>query len=169
MATFGATGVDEDCTVLLRHESGALSTLRASLRARGTSDLSVHGTHGTIHLEAPIYRPHVARIERFQPSRGRSEDGGRFEALRNADLVQGLKQRIDRWIPRGGFGGSETGSVERVARHFRGNGFHYEIEAVMRAVAAGALESDVMSLAESLEIMTLVDRARAAWQKGPAT
>ena len=39
----------------------------------------------------------------------------------------------------------------------------------MQAVATGAVESEVMPLEESLEIMTVIDRARAAWQRGSRT
>ncbi len=39
----------------------------------------------------------------------------------------------------------------------------------MQAVAAGAIESDMMPLDESLEIMTIVDKARADWQRDART
>ena len=160
-ARLGATGVDEDCTLVLQHGSGAISTLRASLRTAGACDLTVHGTRGTIHLEDPIYRPSALRITPVRAHAGGGDAAGRFEALRHSELAQGLKQRVQ-GLARSV--GPRTGT--RVARHFRGNGFHYEADALMTAVAEGRLESERMPLDESVEIMTLVDRARAAWEEG---
>jgi predicted dehydrogenase len=158
MASIGSTGVDEDCSLVLRHRAGALSTLRASLRTIGVNDVTIHGTTGVIQLESPVFRPFAARLTRFQANSGEGRDGGRLERLRGGDLAQGLKQRADGLIRALG-----RSSGTRFTGHFRGNGFHYEAEALMQAVHAGALESDVMPLDESLEIMRVIDRARAAW------
>jgi hypothetical protein len=35
----------------------------------------------------------------------------------------------------------------------------------MQGVAAGAVESDLMPLEESREIMTVIDKARAVWER----
>jgi len=164
MASVGSTGVDEDCSLVLRHRAGAISTIRASLRTMGVNDVTIHGTTGAIRLESPIFRPFAARLTRFQANSGESRDAGRFERLRGGDLAQGLKQRADGLIQVLGLG-----SGTRFTGHFRGNGFHYEAEALMQAVRAGALESEVMPLDESLEIMRVIDTARAAWQRGSAT
>jgi predicted dehydrogenase len=164
MASVGNTGVDEDCSLVLRHRSGALSTIRASLRTTGANDVTLHGTKGVIQLESPIYRPFAARSTPVHADTGEARDGGRLEQLRGSSLAQGLKQRADGLVRTlGRCGGT------RFTGHFRGNGFHYEAEALMQAVATGALESEVMPLDESLEIMTVIDRARAAWQRGSAT
>ena len=44
-----------------------------------------------------------------------------------------------------------------------GNGYNYEAAAVMTCLRAGELESKVMPLDESLEIMRTLDRIRAQW------
>ena len=44
-----------------------------------------------------------------------------------------------------------------------GNGYNYEAQAVQNCVRAGALESDVLPLDESLEIMATLDRIRGQW------
>ncbi len=164
-ARIGETGVDEDCSLVLRHESGAISTLRASLRTRGACDLTIYGTRGTLQLEDPIYRPAGFRVTRFQPQPAEARaGGGPLAALRRSELAQGLKQRAQ-GLARA-FG---PPSGTRVAAPFEGNGFHYEADALMRAVATGARESEVMPLDESVEIMTLVDRARSSWEKGAVT
>jgi len=44
-----------------------------------------------------------------------------------------------------------------------GNGYNYEAEEVMRCIAEGKTESDVMPLDESLTLMETMDRIRAQW------
>lgn len=152
-ATIGTTGVDEDCTLLLRHTGGAIATLRASMRAPLANDLRIDGSHGFIHIEAPIYRPFRARIGTTTPTR-RTNGHARFEALRESSLAQGVQQR---------FASVRSGSGRTVTRHFTGNGYHYEADVVMRAVQGGARQSDLMPLADSLAIAALIDEARQSW------
>ena len=157
VATLGDTGVDEDVTVLLRHGSGAISTLRASLRAPLANDMTIEGTQGRIHIAAPLYRPWQARLIQTKPSL-RTGGGGRprFEALRESTFVQGAAQRLSGWRKQG----------STITRHFTGNGYHYEADAVMAAVRNGATECAAMPLDDSLAIATLMDAARAGWTTG---
>ena len=46
---------------------------------------------------------------------------------------------------------------------FTGNGYNYEAIEVGRCLRAGELESPVMSLAESVSIMQMMDAVRAQW------
>jgi predicted dehydrogenase len=57
--------------------------------------------------------------------------------------------------------GSENGTTLDLP--FEGNGYNYEAAEVMRCIRAGRLESDVMPLDESLELMETLDAARAQW------
>ena len=64
----GLTGVDEDCVLALRHPGGALSTVRASLRAPLPNDLTIEGDHGAIHVQAPIFRPFRMTLTKTRPT-----------------------------------------------------------------------------------------------------
>ncbi|MCB0034531.1 MAG: Gfo/Idh/MocA family oxidoreductase [Anaerolineales bacterium] len=46
---------------------------------------------------------------------------------------------------------------------FQGNGYPHEVQEVHDCLQAGKLESDIMSLDESLALMKLMDELRAAW------
>ncbi|MBI4552259.1 MAG: Gfo/Idh/MocA family oxidoreductase [Candidatus Latescibacteria bacterium] len=52
---------------------------------------------------------------------------------------------------------------QRVEMPHTGNGYNYEAEEVMRCLRAGALESEVMPLDESLSIVRTMDQVRAQW------
>lgn len=160
MARVGSTGVDEDCALVLRHDTGSISTIRASNRTMGGNDVMIYGTKGLLHINSPIARPPGATLRHFpESSGGGGPEMGRLQRLMAEGFGQRLKQRGDDLIR-----ALRSIRAVRVKRYYRGNGFHYEAEALMRGVAAGAVESDVMPLAESLEIMGVVDKARTTWQ-----
>ncbi|MEX2517998.1 MAG: Gfo/Idh/MocA family oxidoreductase [Paracoccaceae bacterium] len=159
MARIGETGVDEDVALTLRHASGAISTLRASLRASGPNGAIIRGAKGVIEIAPPIYRPFKARLTVVSPRKGGTGagGGGRFEALKEGGFLQGLNQRADglKALLRSRAGG--------LSGKFEGNGYHYEAAAVAAAVTAGQGEHALMPLAESVEIMDLVDQAKSQW------
>jgi predicted dehydrogenase len=156
MGRIGTTGVDEDSALILRHESGALTTLRSSLRANGKDGATIYGTAGTLHITGPIWRPTGAVLVRTQPHGAR---GGprRFEAFRESGAglrLSGMLGQVRGTLGRG---------QQRIRVPFAGNGYHYEAQAVMEAVQGGQTQAALMPLSESIEIMEIIDRARADW------
>lgn len=158
-AIIGETGVDEETAILLRYDGGTLAELHASIRTNAANDCWILGTQGRIHLHAPIYRPYRMTVT---PVRARAKgDGGgsRLEGLKEGGLVQGASQR---------FGHLASPLLNRKSRTltlpYGGNGYHYEADAVRRAVEAGQLESDVMPLSENVRIMEIMDDIRAQWR-----
>ena len=157
-AIYGETGVDEDSTMLASHERGGLSMVHVSLRVQCPNDCFIMGTRGTIHVHVPIYRPFKMKISKSEdaaPTRSEyqniSKRDGFFPSVyRNSlELIANAFQR--------------KGSQIITMRH-RGNGYHYQAEEVMRCVRAGKVQSDVMPLADSLNIIEAIDRARAQWR-----
>jgi predicted dehydrogenase len=157
----GDTGVDEDCALILTHEGGALSTIRAGLRASGTNRAAIFGTKATIEIAPPIYRPFAARMIALPPRRGGTGTGGggRLETVKEGGFAQGLNQRLARLkafaIPPG----------RGISAPFSGNGYGYEAQAVAEAVSQGLTEHPLMPLQESVEIMGLIDEARAQFRR----
>jgi predicted dehydrogenase len=156
-ATIGATGVDEDCSVVLRHERGALSTIRASLSAPLPNDLTVEGTHGLLRVGAPIYRPFRLEVARTAPAGRVAHGNRRIEALRESGLAQSLQQRLHRF----------RGGVRAATAPYAGNGYHYEADEVRRCIETGRAESELMPLTESLAMARLIERARLTWSAKP--
>lgn len=158
-ARIGHTGVDEDCALILRHKSGALSTARASNRSRGANDVLIYGTKGLIHIKSPIVRPPAARIIPFASGSPASLEAGRFERLVESGWGQTLKQLLDPAIR-----AVRSTQGRSVIHRYRGNGFYHEAAAVMEGVAKGATESEVLPLDETLEVIRVLDRARAMFR-----
>jgi predicted dehydrogenase len=154
-ATIGATGVDDDVALMLRHSSGALSTLRASLRCAQSNDLVIEGTHGRIQIAAPIYRPWQARLTRRTPAL-RNASVPHFERLRESSLAQSVQRRL----------AGRRGHDTLLTRHFTGNGYGHEAEALMAAVRSGQTQSAILPLADSRQAAALIDEARTSWTVG---
>lgn len=57
--------------------------------------------------------------------------------------------------------GAEEGETQRLP--FEGNGYNYEAAEVMQCIREGRLESDVMPLDETLQLMGTLDAVRAQW------
>jgi predicted dehydrogenase len=157
MARAGPTGVDEEVVLHLRHEGGTLSSLRASFAAPGRNDMVIAGREGTLTVQAPIYRPWAMTEAPARPDLGTPPDDGFLSVLREGAWAQGAQQRL---------GGLRSlvrrARAGRTVAHYAGNGYAAEAEAVVRDVAAGRTESATMPLDQSVEIMELVDRARAS-------
>lgn len=158
MARIGDTGVDEESQLLLRHDSGTISFIAASLRTRLPNDMRLAGTSGSIHVDTPVYRPFRLRRTKTRPGKGESTKVPRFSALREGDLVQGLQQRLY------GLVGMLRGTRGRAEpAWYAGNGYGYEAAEVARCVAEGLTESPRMPLSDSIAALAVIDTARASW------
>lgn len=159
-AVYGETGVDDDSAMIVRHERGGLSIVHASLRSQCPNDCLIMGDRGSIQVHAPIFRPFKMTISKIEDAtrscagsaqRGILTQGRFFHSLyhNSLELIANAFQR----------NGSQT-----ITMPYRGNGYHYEAEEVMRCVRAGKIESEVMPLSESLSIVEAMDQARSQWR-----
>ena len=121
MAEIGATGVDEQATIILGYPSGALASILAAIRTRTPSEITIMGTDGLIRIPPPAWTSTKMTIQR-------------------------------------------AGQVpEEIVLPFEGNGYNYQAAEVHACLRAGKLESDVISLDETLSIMETLDKIRAQW------
>jgi predicted dehydrogenase len=102
-----------------------------------------------------------------------SYPGGQLAVLSSATRTQtqqtafiagtdGMITVPDWWHGRG-YTLTRSGKSEVVALPFEGNGYNYEAAEVMACLRAGKLESEVMTIDESLAIMQTMDTIRAQW------
>ncbi|MEL6196835.1 MAG: hypothetical protein AAFT19_03215, partial [Pseudomonadota bacterium] len=124
------------------------------------SEAVLRGTEGTLRL-APIYRPDA--VIHARTVAGKPGGARRFEAMRETAWFHRLSRRIgpvaDRLRGRG---------AQRLPAAFAGNGMQHQADALRAAVVAGHGESPVMPLDESVEVMVVLDAARAAWADSAA-
>jgi predicted dehydrogenase len=172
-AWIGSTGVDEDVTVSLAHSSGALSTVTASLRSRGTNEAILRGTDATLTLHEPFLAPSRYSIMPSSPM-----------SLSPASILDSARPTSDKMLStlinrvnKSSFGRQSVETAKGVAKAsirelktvkmpFEGNGYSHQISAVRDAIWAGKLEEPRMTLNQSLTVMSVIDRARASWHTG---
>jgi predicted dehydrogenase len=156
-AVIGASGVDEQATVLLSFPEERQATITASLRTRTTNDAAILGDEGMIRVQEPLYCPEVATIIRTHKQPGTSPGPATrrsLASLKNQPLVRDLRARMLR------------ARNETTIQHRRiGNGYPHEAIEVMRCLRQGISESPLMPLDESLAILETVDAIRAQWSK----
>ncbi|MBN1486353.1 MAG: Gfo/Idh/MocA family oxidoreductase [Anaerolineae bacterium] len=152
MAQLGPTGVDEQTAILLKYPQGQLALLSAAIRTDTLTEAVLFGTEGYIKIHNPLYRPNkltvvCKRHTDIQPSRLPSIIKRIGYALRLDKVWQQIKSQPGRDIK----------------LPVQGNGYNYEAAEVMRCLRAGALESAIMPLDETLTLMQTLDQLRAQW------
>lgn len=153
----GPTGVDEQVSAILGYPGGRQAIVSASLRNRTTNEAVIMGTHGTMRLHEPLYRPEVLSFSRTPlegaAPPGRARRSRHVGRLLQHPLVRDLSSRV---------AGLRTRSV---ARRTAGNGYDHEAVEVMRCLREGALESRIMPLDETVAVLETMDTIRG--QVGP--
>ncbi len=120
--------------------------------------------HGLLPASArrPVWRPAGAVLTPTYPAGHGSGGARRLEAFRESRTglrLSGAVDRIRRALGRGEI---------RIRAPFDGNGYRHEAIAVMDAVRQGQSEAKLMPLSESIEVMEIIDQARADWFAGGA-
>ncbi len=158
LQTSGPGGVDAQMAVTLAYPE-ALAMLGCGFTGTGRNGAFIVGTEGFIEIQAPIYAPTSMLITRTGEIAAPSDDGGgglsrHLERLpRMIELRRRLAPRLKPLL---------RGNRERVSKHFRGYGYQYQAEEVVRCVEAGRTESTIMPLDETIAVMDIVDAARKA-------
>jgi predicted dehydrogenase len=152
----GSTGVDEDVAISLRYAGGVVGAFCTSLRAPAANGFAIHGTHGRIAIEGPIYRPWGLRIEAASPLARPSSGPGARIMLKEGHLWQRLGTLRARHRRPG----------KALFLPFAGNGYHYEALEMQQLILAGARDSPVMPLGQSVALCELVERLRARVHEG---
>lgn len=154
----GPGGVDEQMTVSLAYPE-ALATLTCGFTGTGRNGAYIIGTEGFIEVDAPVYAPTSMRITHTGaavPQVGDAQ-GGLSRRLERMPGAIELRRRLGPWLKP-----TVRGNRERVTKHFRGYGYQFEAEEVIRCIAAGKTESAIMPLDASIAAIDIVDAARRA-------
>ena len=153
--TTGPGGVDAQMVVTLAYPE-ALATLTCGFTGTGRNGAYIMGTEGSIEIDAPIYAPTSMRITRTGAAvpKGGGEQGGLSRRLERLPGAIELRRRLGPYLKP-----LVRGNRERVTRHFRGYGYQFEAEEVVRCIQAGSAESAIMPLDETIAVMDIVDAA----------
>lgn len=133
-ACLGVTGTDDRSAYMFGYDNGKTALLSSAVRLGVPVEAEIIGTKGYIKLHQPWINPRVVTLA--QPA---------------ADVDASL-------IVEGNVFNTQIVHVPTV-----GNGYNYEAIEVGACLRAGKLESAVMPLDESLDIMITLDTLREQW------
>lgn len=155
--TIGDTGVDEQSSVSLRYDSGAIAVLNCSLTTKMRNQALVMGSKGSLLLDEYFFRPETLIVDHFQPAKAPAHPD---------DASSKLKQRLkSNKLLRGAITTAKKlrSSGQRIQQPMDGNGYGYEAAEAMRCLNNNLLESPHMSWQDSLDVMRTLDSIRADW------
>ena len=156
LSTLTPSGVDAQTSCMFSYESGTISNLQASFSTALANEVYLYGEKGSIHITAPIYRPHESHIKYFSalsPSDLKSDDGGGISStIKNNKLLRGLLFKI------GGL--AKHVLQKKLIVPFEGSGYDHQVQEVVNCLKNNKKESPTMSLNDTLEIMQILDTIR---------
>jgi len=152
-AILGPTGVDEQCSVILEYAKGQLAAITASLRTQGPNEAVVMGTNGRLRIHEPLICPYRISLEKLQGQTVQSPSAPRWRSIISRSAVL---RRL--WLAL-----NAVGRVKTTVRSFRGNGYNYEAQEVVRCLESGKTESELMPLDGTIGVMKILDDARQQW------
>jgi predicted dehydrogenase len=163
-ASIGNTGVDEQSAYQLVYPGGALADFTASLRVRGTNELTICGERGLVRLCEPFYCAHRLMVQPSAPPAPLVRDElpstpGRLKQLLSVPGLKSVRRRFSPAVDR--LRGQRVRSFP-----FGGNGYQFEVMHVNDCLNRQQIESTVMSLNDTLDVMRTMDAIRS--QMGPA-
>ncbi|MCB8977310.1 MAG: Gfo/Idh/MocA family oxidoreductase [Ardenticatenaceae bacterium] len=148
----GQTGVDELGAFIFGYQNGSLAVLSTGNRIFSFNQASIQGEKGRLQIYEPIYSPTRMKIDIFQDSKSSSkvrQIASQLEWLRKMSRrVRTLTSRLqnsDIYMP------------------ITGNGYQYEAEEVEHCIRNGQLESNIMPLNETLDVLSVMDEIRKQW------
>lgn len=133
-ASFGPTGTDDRSSYMFGYENGKTAMLSSGVQLSIPIEAEIIGTKGYIKIHQPWLNPRVATLAHTVPDAG------------------------TKLIVEGNVFNTQTVRTATV-----GSGFNYEAVEVGQCIRAGKLESDVMPLDETIDIMITMDTIRAQW------
>ncbi|NEQ52231.1 MAG: Gfo/Idh/MocA family oxidoreductase [Leptolyngbya sp. SIO3F4] len=156
----GKTGVDEQSAMILRYDNGAMAVLHSTLRTYSSNTAVITGTRGKITIKEPFYKPENISITRFseQPVVVTSKKATIATGWKSS-LIGKLKQ--NRWLKT--LVKLRKDNAKNIYQGLSGNGYNYEAEEVVRCLQSGKLESNLMPLSETIEIMETMELLLKQW------
>jgi predicted dehydrogenase len=134
-ACLGRTGTDDRSAYLFGYDGGKTALLSSGVQLSVPVEADIIGTKGYIKLHEPWINPRVVTLAK--------------------PAAPGVVSRL---IFEGNVFDKQTVHAPTV-----GNGYNYEAMEVGNCIRAGKHESDILPLAESLDIMETLDKIRAQW------
>jgi hypothetical protein len=135
-----------------------MAIISCSLVTRLPTEALIIGTRGNIRIHSPVHCPAELTLTTYPDLDGQNavSTGQRRQIKPLSSLLGRVKTKF------------QSARDTRVTSYpFEGNGFQFEAQEAMRCIRSGEIESPVMPLRETLEIMSTMDAIRRQWNRSP--
>ena len=150
--SYGPTQVDEQASFTFSYKSGIIASFHCSFHNDLENTIEFYGENGILKLGAPFYRTSQISFSAQHSPNGEHKK----EVRKNPYAYPGpmrqapyYKERLKPLLP------SKT-KVTSVP--FIGNGYHYEIEEVYNCIQKGMIESDILPLEHSINVVNIMNK-----------
>jgi predicted dehydrogenase len=144
-ATIGQTKVDLTTVVAVSFANGAIGQFLSSITHNTARKLSIYGSSGEIHIQAPIYAPSEYIMRRKSLFKKIEQTGWRH-------LIDRIGLRLPQVI---------SPYSRRYRFPFSGKGYQFEIDAVAQALRSGFDSQPQMNAQDTIHLMEVVDDIRS--------
>jgi len=155
--TIGETGVDEQSTISMQYDSGAISVSNSSLTTKLRNEALILGDQGSLMLGEYFFKPETLTATHYAAPNALADpdsSGSRLkETIKSNKLLRSAAMAAKR-LKSGG---------SAIRQPLKGNGYNYEAAEATRCVEAGLLESPHMSWQDSVDVMVTMDQIREQW------
>jgi len=156
MPNIGKSGVDEQSTFTFSYKSGIIASFHCSFLNDLENTIEFYGEKGILKLGPPFYRTSKVRFEaqsNTNINQGKSVRKNPYGYPGPVQKAPYFKEKLKPLLP------SKT-KMKNFS--FTGNGYHYEIEEVYKCIKDGKLESDILPLAHSIEVVEIMNKLYAS-------
>ncbi len=150
--SYGKSHVDEQANFTFSYKSGTIASFYCSFLNDLENTIEFYGEKGILKLGPPFYRTSQISFDAQQAPNNvqdkvvRKNPYGYPGPMRQAPY---FKERLKPLLP------SKT-KVNNVP--FKGNGYHYEIEEVYNCIQKGKIESDILPLEQSINVIDIMNK-----------
>ena len=152
-----AAGVDVQAALQLVHRGGAVSQLAASLVASMPNASHVDFSHGTARLDSPVMGADWLQIRHTVPSRSTRRASGSSGSPGAKDKLVAMLKRQP-WLRRLK---AASAAGTRTDHPFGADRYLPQLTHFIDLLERGATTSEVMPITRSLEVLQVIDLARA--------
>jgi len=156
MPVIGKSGVDEQSTFTFSYKSGIIASFHCSFLNDLDNTIEFYGDQGILSLGPPFYRTSKVRFEPQSNNNTKQEKTIRKNPYGYPGPAQNapyFKEKLKFVLP------SKT---KMQSFSFTGNGYHYEIEEVYNCIKNGKLESSILPLSHSIEVVEIMNKLYAS-------
>jgi len=150
--SYGESGVDEQSSFTFSYKSGNIATFHCSFQNDLENTIEFYGESGILKLGPPFYRTSRISFDTQALSEGNQEKVARKNPYGYPGPMQKapyFKERLKPILP----SKTKTYNVP-----FKGNGYHYEIEEVYNCIQEGLLESKILPLEHSIQVVEIMNK-----------